>query len=315
MFGICIESSHTKGMGHLFRILNFIKYLRSMNTRFIVFVNDDPVAVNIIKSNNLAFEIVDLSDLESNWESNLIKKYSIDIWINDRLDTDIAHSLNVKKNNIKLVTLDDMGSGSELADINFCAMAFDSPERLKGKKILTGIKYLILNDEIAKHKRVRKKIENILVTLGGADTYGVTIKIVKIMSKSGISAAVITGPSFIYKDELSQVVNDLFTIKEAVPSLIEEFYNFDLAITGGGITPFEANASGLPCIIVANEPFEIGNGKFLERLGTSTFAGYYKEVRDDFIDLNLDIEKMSATGIRNIKLNGAENIFRQIQSL
>ncbi len=315
MFGICIESSHTKGMGHLFRILNFIKYLRSTNTRFIVFVNNDPIAINIIKSNNLTFEIVDLSDLESNWESNLIKKYSIDIWINDRLDTDITHSLNVKKNNIKLVTLDDMGSGSELADINFCAMAFDSPERLKGKKLLTGIKYLILNDEIAKHKRVRKKIKNILVTLGGSDTYGVTIKIVKIMSKSGISATVITGPSFIYKDELSQVANDLFIIKEAVPSLIEEFYNFDLAITGGGITPFEANASGLPCIIVANEPFEIGNGKFLERLGSSAFAGYYKEVSDDFIDLNLDIEEMSTTGIRNIKLNGAENIFRQIQSL
>lgn len=315
MFGICIESSHTKGMGHLFRILNFIKYLRSTNTRFIVFVNNDPIAINIIKSNNLTFEIVDLSDLESNWESNLIKKYSIDIWINDRLDTDITHSLNVKKNNIKLVTLDDMGSGSELADINFCAMAFDSPERLKGKKLLTGIKYLILNDEIVKHKRVRKKIKNILVTLGGSDTYGVTIKIVKIMSKSGISATVITGPSFIYKDELSQVANDLFIIKEAVPSLIEEFYNFDLAITGGGITPFEANASGLPCIIVANEPFEIGNGKFLERLGSSAFAGYYKEVSDDFIDLNLDIEEMSTTGIRNIKLNGAENIFRQIQSL
>lgn len=130
MFGICIESSHIKGMGHLFRMLNFIKYLRSLNTRFIVFVNNDPVAVNIIRSHNLVYEIVDLKDLKSDWESNLIKKYSIDIWINDRLNTDILHSLNVKKNKIKLVTLDDAGSGSELADLNFCAMALDTSERL-----------------------------------------------------------------------------------------------------------------------------------------------------------------------------------------
>lgn len=202
-----------------------------------------------------------------------------------------------------------------MADLNFCAMALDTSERLQGKNILGGTQYLILNKEIANQKRIRKEIRNILITLGGSDTYGVTIKVVKILRELGIYATVITGPSFTHRDELAHAANDLFKIKNAVPSLIEEFYNFDLAITGGGITPFEANASGLPCIIVANEPFEMGNGKFLERLGSSTFAGYYKEIRDDFIDLNLDIEKMSMAGIRHIKLSGSENILRQIASL
>ena len=39
--------------------------------------------------------------------------------------------------------------------------------------------------------------------------------------------------------------------------MAEEMSRHDLAVTGGGMTPFEANAAGLPCIVVANETFEI----------------------------------------------------------
>ena len=34
MFAICIESSHSKGMGHLFRMLNFAKYLKKKGEEF-----------------------------------------------------------------------------------------------------------------------------------------------------------------------------------------------------------------------------------------------------------------------------------------
>ena len=34
MFAICIEASHSKGMGHLFRMLNFSKFLKTKNKDF-----------------------------------------------------------------------------------------------------------------------------------------------------------------------------------------------------------------------------------------------------------------------------------------
>ena len=53
-----------------------------------------------------------------------------------------------------------------------------------------------------------------------------------------------------------------------------------------------ANASGLPCIIVANETFEISNGKYLAGLGSSIFAGFHNYINIDAFTMELDIEKI-----------------------
>ena len=315
MFAICIESSHQKGMGHFFRSLNFINYLKEMDVSFIIFINNDAAAIEILDTMDVRFEIVDLGDFLSNWETRLINKYGVDLWVNDRLDTDLRHSQNVKRNGIKLVTFDDRGSGAEFADIHVASMPFNNKGDLKGKNVLTGLSYLILNKDIARYKRVRKKVEKIIITLGGSDSYGVTVKVVNIFRSLNKKATLHIGPSFMHHKELEMVANDNFSIINKVPSLMATFYEYDLAVTGGGITPFEANASGLPCIIIANEIFEIENGKFLDELGSSVFAGYHENINVGSFNMDLDIEKMSMTGINSISLNGAENVYRMIQSL
>lgn len=303
------------GMGHLFRILNFIECLISKREDFIVFLNDDSTALEILKSKGIKYEIVDLKDKGSDWETSLIERCGIDIWINDRLGTEINHSQNVKKNNILLITFDDNGAGAEMADIHVAALAFSKEAFPKGKKILSGIDYLILNKEIAKYRRLRKNQENIIVTLGGSDTYGVTVKVAGILKELGKKATLHIGPSFRHYSELEALMDSNFQIISRVPSMAETFYNYDLAITGGGITPFEANASGLPCIIIANEVFEIANGHFLEGMGSSVFAGYHESINISLFRKELDIEKMSRIGINTIPLEGAENIYKEIQTI
>ena len=315
MFAICIESSHKMGMGHLFRSLNFIDYLKEMDVSPIIFINKDAAAIEMLDTMDVRFEIVDLGDFLSNWETRLINKYGVDLWINDRLDTDLRHSQNVKRNGIKLVTFDDRGSGAEFADIHVASMPFNNKGDLKGKNVLRGLSYLILNKDIARYKRVRKKVEKIIITLGGSDSYGVTVKVVNIFRSLNKKATLHIGPSFMHHKELEMAANYNFSIISKVPSLMATFYEYDLAVTGGGITPFEANASGLPCIIIANEIFEIENGKFLDELGSSVFAGYHENINVGSFNMDLDIEKMSMTGINSISLNGAKNVYRMIQSL
>lgn len=312
MFALCVESSHQKGMGHFFRALNFIDYLNSKNSVYIVFINNDPIACSILKSKNIPFETVDLMDHDSDWESKLILKYHVDIWINDRLDTIIKHAENVNKNTIKLVTFDDRGSGAELSDIHIAALSFEKTEKLRGKRVLTGIEYLILNKEIEKYKRIRKTCKKTIVTLGGSDTYGVTLKVIDVLKTFNKKATIHLGPSFQNSAELKAVIDDNFHIISNVPSLIEVFYGYDLAITGGGLTPFEANASGLPCIIIANEAFEIQNGQFLANIGSSIFAGYYKDLQHEVFNKSLNIEQMSIYGIKNIRLDGVEKVYNEI---
>ena len=313
MFAICIEASHSKGMGHLFRMLNFAKYLKKQNKQFIFIINDNEKTKDILDGENIAFEIVNLYDFVSNWETKIIEKYDISYWINDRLDTDEKHSQNVKNNDVKLITFDDLGSGAKNSDINICGLFFHN-ENLEGKKILKGVKYLILNDEIDKYKKERRELKKILVTLGGSDTYGVTIKILKLLKKYNIKATIHTGISFEHKKELEKELTKDYLHITYVPSFIKEFRKYDLAITGGGVTPFEANSSGLPCLIVANELFEIPNGEFLDSIDSSKFIGYYDNINENiFLNLNkLDINSMSRNGMKNLNTQAVEKIYMEI---
>ena len=316
MFAICLEASHSKGMGHLFRMLNFAEYLKIQNEDFVFLVNDNKKTNEILSDKNINFEVVNLYDFYTNWENGLIKKYNIKYWINDRLETDINHAQKILKNSCKLITFDDLGSASRVCDINICGLFFKK-EKIEAKKVLKGVEYLILNNEIDIFKKERTDIKKILVTLGGSDTYGVTVKVLKLLKKYNLKATIHIGPSFEHIDELKQELTENFELISFIPSLIEEFYKYDLAITGGGVTPFEANASGLPCLIIANELFEIPNGEFLDSMNASKFLGYHKNINEDILKniFELNIKEMSKQGLLNFKIKAVDIIYKEIKKL
>jgi spore coat polysaccharide biosynthesis predicted glycosyltransferase SpsG len=315
MLGFCIEASHKRGLGHLYKAISIVRYLANQGTSSIVMVNDDQRAMRILEQHSIAYETVDLDDLLSDWETALISKYRLSVWVNDRLDTDQRHARHVKKNGIGLVTFDDRGSGAALADLHFAPLVFTGHENLRGKKILTGIRFLVLNQEIERFARIRTQLGSLVVTLGGSDTYGVTLRVIEILKKKNIGATVVIGPSYQHDAELEHILDERYTLKRNVASLIQEFSYHDLAITGGGVTPFEANASGLPCIIIANELHEIEIGQYLSGLGCSIFAGYYESIGDESLSCTLDIEEMSRRGMEMVKINGVENVCAEIALL
>jgi spore coat polysaccharide biosynthesis predicted glycosyltransferase SpsG len=315
VLGICIEASHERGLGHLFRILNFAEFLDGLGERYIVMVNDDLRAITILQQRTVPHVVVDLADRQSEWETELIGRFGITVWINDRLNTDIGHAEKVKSMGSWLVTFDDRGSGAALADIHFAPLVFSGQAKLAGKRVLTGVRYLVLNREILARRRVRQRLDSLLVTLGGSDTYGVTLQVVRLLKQLGRFATVIVGPSFEHHSELDLILDRRFSLKRGVPSLIEEFALHDLAITGGGVTPFEANASGLPCIIVANEPHEIEIGQYLAGCGSSLFAGYYRNLDESVFDTEPPLEKMSQLGMEIIGTDGAAAVYDEICAL
>ena len=142
-------------------------------------VNNNKKTHDIITEKNITYEVINLNDYSSNWEDIIIKKYNVKYWIDDRLNTDKRHSLNVKNTNTKLITFDDLGNGAKYSDINICGLIINADD-IEGEIVLKGVEYLVLNDEINQYKRERESIRHILVTLGGSDTYGVTIILLKI---------------------------------------------------------------------------------------------------------------------------------------
>lgn len=315
MFALCIESSHARGMGHFYRALNLVDGLAKVGQSCKIYLNDHAPSLQILVERGISHRIVNLDDFASGWEIRLIQEDAISLWLNDRLDTDARHAEKIKAADIPLVTFDDRGTGAALADLHIAALAFDAQEKLAGVRLLRGADYLILNQQISDYTRQRKELASILVTLGGSDTYGVTVQVVKLLKEMELTATIVVGPSFMHMDKLEAVLTEGYTLKRSVPSMIEEFYRHDLAITGGGITPFEANASGLPCVAIANELFEIPVGMALQKLGGSIFAGHHESLSLPLFNADLPLQQMSQAGMRNIGLQGTQRVIGALQEL
>lgn len=312
MLAICVECSHQRGMGHLFRALNLIHMLEHLQEPYVLIVNEDAGALRILEQWCIEAVTADLRDLTSDWEGALIREYQITVWLNDRLDTSYETARHVTDTGIPLYTIDDMGEGAALADGNFASLIFEDVERVPGRKVYAGCDYLILNPQIETYRRERSKVENILVTLGGSDTYGVTLRVMEYFRRHKElhkKITILLGPDAVIESEVRRAAEGTgFTVVSAVPSLICFLAEFDLAVTGGGVTALEAAASGLPCVVVANEIHEIQIGRYLERQGCALFAGYYKEMDLERITEIRDIGAMSRRGMETVSLSGAARI-------
>ena len=74
MIAIAIESSNSRGMGHLFRAILYVNYLKKRNMDYIVLINQDVPSLAILKQHEITYEIVDYQDVTSDWEGQIIKK-------------------------------------------------------------------------------------------------------------------------------------------------------------------------------------------------------------------------------------------------
>lgn len=314
MLALCLESSHACGMGHLYRGLTLLDVLRARGHNPRLLLNDHAASLAVARARGYEPVVVDVADLATDWETPLIRQHGIRLWVNDRLETDIAHAARVAATGAILVTLDDTGSGAALAALHIVALNVvgDKPN---GKCVVRGVDYLILNPEIAAYQRVRTSARSLLVTLGGSDTYGVTVKVVQHLASIGRAATIVIGPAFEHRQALEAVMTTAMILKCNVSSMIEEMAWHDLAITGGGMTAFEANAAGLPCIVIANEAFEVANANLLERLGGAIFAGHHAVADLTLLACEFPLEAMSRAGIANIPLSGAQKVADALEAL
>jgi|TARA_B110000908_G_C10222197_1_gene435958 spore coat polysaccharide biosynthesis predicted glycosyltransferase SpsG len=298
-------------MGHLFRMMNLYEAIAAKGIAAVfVLLGEHAPSEDWLKSKKLKYEVID--DEFGEWEAPLIRKYCPVTWINDRLDTDERHALKIKSHGIKLVTFDDGGGGAKHADIHVAALTQAHQSVLRENQLLTGLAYLILSQEISHYQHLRTSADKLVVSLGGSDTHGMTVKVVDYLAKTERPATIILGPGFMHEEALGKVISGTITIKRNVPSLAAEFANYDFAITGGGITAFEAAAAGLPALNIANEYHEIGFCKYLEELGCSVYAGYLDDADLQKLEDMSNIQSMSMSGIEKVTLSGAENVLNKI---
>ena len=316
MICLAIESSNHRGMGHLFRSFLVVEYMEEHAIDYVYLINNDEKSLGVLRERNIKYVIVDYNDEESDWEKKIIDQYGISTWINDKFETSINMAKHIKSTGVYLALIDDIGAGEVYADVNYVGLIYFTKQRFISKNTRIGMQYVILNSEIDMHRHLREKFNRLIVSFGGSDPNNNTLSVVKRLLKTDIPFDITVGPNNRSYDELESLRGNRFELFQNVPSLIELFAGYDLAITGGGVTCCEANAAGLPCIIIANVPHEVNTGKFLEKCGGCIYAGSYEEWDVSIIDRvrELQLKEMSRKGMNAFDTHALERIFSDLLS-
>lgn len=253
-----------------------------------------------------------------------------------KLDDYLVYLKGLKHTGVFLVTIDDLNVIPFPSDI-VINPNYGAEELLYGHsgstRYLLGPKYFIFRDEFIQaakvERKIRKEAHNILVTMGGSDQLELTKRVIQALTQLDayppLDLRVIIGidDADIRKEKLLALLEDLrgsYKLLSRTDSMAELMLWADLAITGGGLTKYEAAVTGTPSIILSQVDHQhtlmvkfskAGTAQYLGPGGEITKEGIAERVHSLLKDYSLRLE-MSRRGKTLVDDRGVERILAAI---
>ena len=289
---LSVLSSHSRGMGHFFRMCRLFEIAKKENKDVLLITNRYLPAIKLLIRNNIN---------HMSWESEaeyfeLIKliynKYENVIWINDKFSTSKLEATHHRKYAIKFICVEDRGSGAEYSEKHIVFLPW-SDQIINQHNYFDSLNILLVEEKLFKRRRKRNNVNNILISLGGTDTYSITPKVINELKEFPGRITAIIGPGCEIIQNKKETFHNELVIKHNVEDFAAELIDADLLITGGGMTHLEAVTTGLPSLIIAMEDFELVASETMNKIGACRLIGYRGQFEiPDFSTIKID--KMSS---------------------
>ena len=315
------------GMGHIQRCLALCSKLKKNGAEILFISKKDKTIEKKIKQEG--FKVIvskDNIDLKQDLKDtiNAIKTHRVNVVITDSYAIDEYYLAEIKRVVPLLVSIDDLANISFPSDIviNQNIYAKDlNYHSLNGKaEFLLGPKYALLREEFSNpgKRKANERVKNILITLGGADCFNLTPKILKILDRisQDFKITVVIGPFFKNIAEIEKTTKEINKEVELVCDSYEMskiMLASDLAIAGGGTTLYELAATGTPALAFCLADNQEKNIKGMSEIGTliNMRRGnkwqeekFYREI-NELIDNYILKVKMSRLGQELVDGKGA----------
>jgi UDP-2,4-diacetamido-2,4,6-trideoxy-beta-L-altropyranose hydrolase len=196
-------------------------------------------------------------------------------------------------------------------------------------KLLLGTRYVLLRREFLKYKNLERnipeRVRNILVTLGGADSDNITLKVIEeinIIHDSKIEVKIVIGPANPYR----QLLSDTLASSRFASCLIINPPNMpnlmawaDLAISAGGSTCWELAYMRVPflSIIIAENQRAIVNKLDIKKVTLNCDAGNDNtgKLRKILSTILYNREERSLMALNGSQLNDGNGTMRVYASM
>jgi len=281
---ISVMGNERVGSGHVRRGIALANELQHHNIRFSVTDDSDGWAVDMIEASDYAVP------KPISWPPT-------DLVILDKLDTTREEVSRFKANGSIVVTIEDLGAGSQQADLVINALYPTDPHRKWKTNMVNGPdcvdlrpEFIGLPDyEITDNKRV-------LCMFGGTD------------------------PSHLGKRVANNLTNVTLIPPHADAEVAYEMMNHDVLITSAGRTVYEAAAVGIPTIVIAQNAREathshLGVGNLYLGVGSVvTDSQIQTTVKGLLADRQLRTD-LSETGRKSVDGLGLQRIAWRVEGL
>lgn len=243
------------GLGHVYNTLIIANDLTNHHISFLVDAESE-LAYTKIRSKNF-----NVYKQHSNSLAQDVIALAPDIVINDKLDTSYQYMKVLKENNIKVINIEDRGSGARLADMVINAI-YSSKEFLA--KHYFGYHYYVIRDEFllkTPKKIVNRSIQKILISFGGTDPNNLTFKVLdaieEFCTKQQIEINIVAGIG--YEDYKTLECFKNIKIHRNVTHISKFMLEADLIFAAMGRTLYEVAYLGIPAVVIAQNERELSH--------------------------------------------------------
>lgn len=179
---------------------------------------------------------------------------------------------------------------------------------------LFGTEYALLRHEFLTYQNyVRshtEKTRRILVTLGGADPYNITLKALRslnLINDTDLDVKVIAGPENVNAEEIKSYLSKVsfnYEFFDSVSNVPELMAWANIAISAAGSTCWELCYMGLPAFLVIAADNQEDIGQKLEQYGAAINLGRYQFVTEKRIYESLNNLLFNSCLMRNMSEKG-----------
>lgn len=252
---IVTDASPTMGMGHVYRGLALAHALAGHDIRFVV-SNEESLGAKFLKAT--PYQVVTAASVDE--LVALVKSVEADLIILDRLDTPSDLVSRLKESGAPVVTFEDHGPGSRIADLVVNDIYFDPTQ--DDARQLSGLSHAILAPwfETARPRpSYSHEVNRIMVSFGGTDPSGLTMlglsALARLLRRPEVD--VVLGPGYSGPQPDLAALGLRGKVHRSVPNMALLMRDADLALTSGGRTVAEFLSMGVPTIVLCQNAKEL----------------------------------------------------------
>jgi spore coat polysaccharide biosynthesis predicted glycosyltransferase SpsG/CMP-N-acetylneuraminic acid synthetase len=283
-----VDGSGPVGMGHVFRSLAIAEALRGLSRADIAFLMSADHTEGLVTVSRAGYAVRVVGDRKEETYLDHIRDFAPAILINDlpALDGSYLTALShLGATTVNLVdTIDDLETTEHYAQVIVSVMNQDreTPEGFYG-----GPAYAILREHFrGREKEVREVPRLILLSFGGSDPQGLTLKAARALQDLGpeVEVVAVAGPAFSFRREFEALSGALPRrvplINEAGGHIAELMLEADVMVGSGGMSVYEIAALGTPGIILGQNAREDRRMRDFAAHGTVEYLGLGTEVEE-----------------------------------